>query len=277
MAAETTRCYSLWSRYQQFKSTFAAILDLAKAFDSVERSAIMRAAEAVGIPPLLIKYLKNLYASSTTTLSGTNWSSEPIKVTRGVKQGDPLSPVIFNLVIDQLLCSLPQECGFTYNGKTVRTMAFADDLVLLADSPIDLQHLLDWTSTFLGTCGLLLKTSKCHTVSIVGNDGLRKTVVDANRIFHFEGQPLRAFSREDFWKYLWIEFSPEGRRPVRLNNQLSPLLERLTKASLKPQQRISALKAVAQCMGNFAFFFFSKSNIFATKRATRTWKVAFES
>ena len=95
-------------------------------------------------------------------------------MTRGIKQGDPLSPVIFNLVIDQLLRSLPQECGFTYNGKTVRAMVFADDLVLLADSPIGLQHLLYWTSTFLGTCGLLLNTNECHTVSIVGNGGLGK-------------------------------------------------------------------------------------------------------
>ena len=59
-------------------------------------------------------------------------------MTGGVKQGDPLSPVIFNLIIDQLLRSLPQECGSTYNGKTVRAMTFADDVVLLADSPIDL-------------------------------------------------------------------------------------------------------------------------------------------
>ena len=48
-----------------------------------------------------------------------------------------------------------------------------------------------------------------------------KTVVDANRIFHIKGQPLRALSREDSWKYLGIEFSPEGRRPIRLNNQLT--------------------------------------------------------
>ena len=100
-------------------------------------------------------------------------------------------------------------------------------------------------STFLGTCGLLLNTSKCHTVSIVGNGGLRKTLVDANRIFHIKGQPPRELSREDSWKYLGIEFSHEGRQPVRLNNQLSPLLEWLTKAPLKPQQRIFALKAGA--------------------------------
>ena len=73
-------------------------------------------------------------------------------------------------------------------------MAFADDLVLLADSPIGL---LDWTSTFLGTCGLLLNTSKCHTVSTVSNGGLRKTIVDANRIFHIKAQPLRALPREN--------------------------------------------------------------------------------
>ena len=76
----------LRSRYQQFRSNFAATLDLARAFDSVKHSAIMRSAEVAGIPPLLIKYLKNVYAISTTTLSGTDWSSEPINVTRGVSK-----------------------------------------------------------------------------------------------------------------------------------------------------------------------------------------------
>ena len=104
----------LRSRYQQFEYTFAAILDLARAFDSVEHNAIMQAAESAGIRPLLIKYLKNLYASRTTTLSDTDWSLEPIKVTRGVNQGDPLSPVIFNLVIDQLLRSLPPTTGILF-------------------------------------------------------------------------------------------------------------------------------------------------------------------
>ena len=60
------------SRYQQFKSTFAATLDLARAFDSVEHNDNLRVAEAAGIPPLLINCLKSLYASSTTTLSGTD-------------------------------------------------------------------------------------------------------------------------------------------------------------------------------------------------------------
>ena len=83
----------LRSWYQQFKFTFAGTLDLA-------RGAIMRAAEAADIPTLLIKYLKNLYANSTTTLSGTDWSSEPIKVTRGVKQPTLKSLVyVMNVVL----------------------------------------------------------------------------------------------------------------------------------------------------------------------------------
>ena len=62
----------LRSRYQQFKSTFAATLDLARVFDSMEHSAIMREAEAAGIPPLLINYFKNLKKPKINSVSFSN-------------------------------------------------------------------------------------------------------------------------------------------------------------------------------------------------------------
>ena len=70
-------------------------------------------------------------------------------------------------------------------------------------------------------------------------------MVDARATFTIQGQPVRALSREETWVYLGIEFSAEGRLSRTLASQLSPLLQRLTKAPLKPQQRIYALKTTA--------------------------------
>ena len=86
----------------------------------------------------------------------------------------------------------------------------------------------------------MLNNTKSHTVAISGESNRRKTVVDARATYTIQSQPVRALSREETWVYL-----AEGRRSRPLASQLSPLLQRLTKAPLKPQQRIYALKTTA--------------------------------
>ena len=140
--------------------------------------------------------------------------------------------------MDHLLRPLPQECGVIFNNPNVRAMAFADDLVLLADSPTGLQHLLDHTACYLTDCGLMLNNTKSHSVAIFGDSNRRKTVLDVRATFTIQGQPVRVISREESWVYLGIEFSAEGRGWHPLTSKLSLFLQRLNKAPLKPQQRI---------------------------------------
>ncbi|CAB0033470.1 unnamed protein product, partial [Trichogramma brassicae] len=235
----------LRSRYERFKSASIATLDLAKAFDSVEHSAIMKCGAAAGLPPPMIRYLQRFYEDGTTTLTGDQWTSLPIRPTRGVKQGDPLSPVLFNIVIDHLLRSLPTECGIPFCGRTIRAMAFADDLILLAQTPAGLQKLLDHTASFLAECGLRVNSSKCHSLTIRGLGQAKKTVVDAQQHYCVNGQQIRALTSEDTLTYLGVVFSAQGRRKFDSASKISLLLERLAKAPLKPQQRLYALKCYA--------------------------------
>ncbi|NXT45332.1 PO21 protein, partial [Pelecanoides urinatrix] len=75
--------------------------------------------------------------------------TDPINIRSGVKQGDPMSPLLLNLALDPLLCKLETEGkGFHHGGFQVTAMAFADDLVLLSDSWDGMQYNIQILETF---------------------------------------------------------------------------------------------------------------------------------
>ncbi|KAL7647277.1 UNVERIFIED_CONTAM: hypothetical protein RMT77_002535 [Armadillidium vulgare] len=76
-------------------STYLALLDFKKAFDSVSHQALMGLLYVVGIAPGLVGYIQSVYGWTKLTM-GDEWFVQR----RGVLQGDPLSPILFNIAID---------------------------------------------------------------------------------------------------------------------------------------------------------------------------------
>lgn len=69
---------------------------------------------------------------------------------RDIKQGDPLSSTLFNLVIDPLLRELEtQGLGFSVHKDRTSTLAYTDDIVAMADTPEDLQAQVNHITTYL--------------------------------------------------------------------------------------------------------------------------------
>ena len=64
-------------------------------------------------------------------------------INRGVKQGCPLSPTLFNVFINDLIDFLNQEAnGINFGKCQINALIYADDLVLIADEPDTLDKLL---------------------------------------------------------------------------------------------------------------------------------------
>jgi hypothetical protein len=61
---------------------------------------------------------------------------------RGVRQGDPLSPLIFNVVLDRAL-RLLTDVGFRLGTSCITTLAFADDVILCGTTSWGLQRDLE--------------------------------------------------------------------------------------------------------------------------------------
>lgn len=229
---------------QNFKPLYMMSMDVAKAFDSVSHETVKDTLTAMGVPPPMIEYIMYTYENGSTTLKCGDWESDAIKPTRGVKQGDPLSPMIFNMIVDRLLRLLPPEVGVNVGQVKFTASAFADDLVFMASTPIGLQHTIDIASKFLSKCGLNINAAKSFTISIRNVPHVKKSIIDGKIKFTCFGKELPALKREDEWKYLGIPFSAEGRTTVHPEKQLEEALYKLTKAPLKPQQRLFGLRVM---------------------------------
>lgn len=216
-----------------------AQMDLRKAFDSVSVDAVLAAASSAGLPKKFLHYLEVLYQQSKTLVQSGDLREE-IRAARGVKQGDPLSPLLFNLVVDGLLRELPAIIGFRLGETMINAMAFADDLTLVASTRGGLQELLNQSEAYFKARGLSFNPEKSSTLSLVPSKRQKKTKVE-QQPFQIAGSDIPTLDCVASWKYLGVLFNTRGRK-VPLTGELIPLLERLSAAPLKPQQRLVLLK-----------------------------------
>uniref|UniRef100_A0A5S6QRW2 Reverse transcriptase domain-containing protein n=1 Tax=Trichuris muris TaxID=70415 RepID=A0A5S6QRW2_TRIMR len=113
-----------------------ATLDVAKAFDSVSHDSIRRALRSHGASSRSVELVSNLLADSYTTIEHSEGRSDLVPMTCGVKQGDPLSPLLISLVLDELLDELEVVgAGYAFSDdQQLCCLAFAGDILLMSDS-----------------------------------------------------------------------------------------------------------------------------------------------
>ena len=145
---------SVYSR----QAALGLFLDIEGAFSNVSFSAVEAALEDAGVNPLLTDWIVCMLGSQRVTASIGNYS-RTVRVARGTPQGGVLSPLLFNLVMNNLLRRLDSVPG-------IYAQAYADDVVILAcglDSTIISERAQDGiaaVSDWSETCGLKISSEK---------------------------------------------------------------------------------------------------------------------
>eukprot|EP00978_Attheya_sp_CCMP212_P014987 scaffold38492_cov35-Attheya_sp.AAC.1 len=76
---------------------FQIYLDLRKAYDALDRERCLEIVEAYGTGKCVVRLLKAYWSKQKIVAKASGYHGEPFSSTRGVTQGDPVSPTIFNI------------------------------------------------------------------------------------------------------------------------------------------------------------------------------------
>lgn len=124
-------------------------IDLRKAFDSVSHESIWRALDRIGVDIRTRNLIKKQYRDITNTITCGKEQTSRISINTGVKQGDPLSPFLFNCIMDEFLSQVNHERGVKIADTHMATAAYADDLVIVGNTVHETQHTIDHLISFL--------------------------------------------------------------------------------------------------------------------------------
>jgi len=141
-------------------------VDFARAFDSINHSKLWKKLNTLGISPKLIRVLKSIYDGATMSVRTVTGHTKKYEVAEGVLQGELTSPLLFSLYISDIediykLAEVENLRGINLNHKhSFHVLAYADDMVILADCPTQLQRKLDLLKEYCDEWGLTVNVQK---------------------------------------------------------------------------------------------------------------------
>jgi hypothetical protein len=216
-----------------------AWLDLANAFGSISHELINLILNKLKLPKKFCNIIADLYENAHCTILSSQGKTNPIKVESGVKQGDPLSPILFNICMELIIRTLlkyKSSHGFKGRIEMECVQAFADDLLVKASNSECLQFLLDETSTILNKINLKCNTNKCATLTIKGPKILSTQ-------YKFDMEDIPKMDIKDNYNYLG--------KPIGMGNCKCPTemisrcmidIMKIKASTLLPWQMIDAIK-----------------------------------
>lgn len=135
------------------------------AYDFINRSKLWKRLTDIGVSGKLYLSIKSLYSSVSSCVRVNSLHTDWFDVNCGLRQGCILSPILFNLYINDLAVYLKSfGKGIVCDNDTICIMIYADDIVLLAESEHDLQFMLNALHDWCNRNDMLVNNDKSNIV-----------------------------------------------------------------------------------------------------------------
>jgi hypothetical protein len=139
------------------------LLDFKAAFPSISHTYLHKVLSALGLPDYVCTAVKNLYCNHHCLINFQNIQKDGFDISAGIRQGCPLSPLIFALVIDLVLRRIKRRL------PSALIKAFADDIAIVVNNVGEAMGLLQEIVEELELiAGLGFNRPKCVLIPLWG-------------------------------------------------------------------------------------------------------------
>ena len=159
--------------------------DLRNAFGSVPHKLLWFSLRSIGVPDEVVSILMDIYEGFSFQVQTAGGLTGEIPQDRGVKQGCPLSPLLFNLAVEGLLrgIQVSSSRGYSLSEELeVKALAYADDLAIAASSEEDIATMLVRLEEFSSWAKLRFNVAKCASLSTTYRSGKRVVLPTSFRL-----------------------------------------------------------------------------------------------
>ena len=185
------------------KHLYCAFIDYEKAFDSISRDTLWYKLFEIGVSTKMLNMLKSLYNQVSACVKSYSNISDFFDVSLGLKQGEPLSPILFILFVNDVSVNLDfnslTESDLNY--LNIYMLLFADDMILFTTNPQSLQAQLDSLYVYSFKWGLKINVNKTKICVFRKT----KTLIEQNWYINNE-----EVEKVDSFCYLGVNFNYNG-------------------------------------------------------------------
>jgi hypothetical protein len=204
-------------------------IDAEKAFDKIQHHFIIKGLRKLRLEGMYLNIIMAIYGKPIANIILNGKKLKPFTLKSGMKKGCPLSPCLFNTVLDFLARAIRQEeviKGIHIGKETVKVSLFADDLILyLKDPKHSTRKLVDTINSFSNVAGYKINLQKSLPFLYNNNEQIEKEymktipftiasknpkyqgvnlIKDANNLYKKNYKPLKKEIEENYrgWKDL---------------------------------------------------------------------------
>ena len=208
-----------WSRDRK-AALFTLFYDIQQAYDSVQLTALIRSLTRIRLPASFIALIADSLTGLSSAILTSYGLTQSFPVKRSVRQGDPLAPLLFIILMDALHDGLDTNpftgkqhgCTLTFphNNIYLPSLGYADDSTVICNTLEDLKVQNEWVAFFMEFNHLRLNPKKCDLVGRMadGSSVSKQSIQDAN--IKIDGHVPTPLSHDYAIRYLGAHFSFDG-------------------------------------------------------------------
>lgn len=212
------------------QTLYCMFIDYSKAFDTINRQLLWLKLLQMGFSSKLVRILMAIYSKvefilnenvpfgdkSPSSDHDNNETRQPIRSNIGLKQGCPLSPILFSLFTNDIVEALRKDTSLE-KSKDLSVLLYADDMVLFSESSRTLRCMIKNLEKYTDKWGLEVNMEKTQIVAFQKAPGPENKIKKKREAppHFFKGTEIQSV---EMYPYLGIKFHTSGKWTTQLND-----------------------------------------------------------